>query len=54
MKKTIEELWNEFKQELNINENKDKQSLNSSSSIEDYKNFAKYIKANKCKIKDKK
>ena len=54
MKKTLEELWEEFLLELNESKIESPKVLNITSTTEDYKNFAKYIKVNKCKIKDKK
>jgi len=51
MKKTLEELWNEFLLELNTSKIESTKILNSKSTIEDYKNFAKFIKINNCKIK---
>lgn len=48
--KTQEQLLEEFKKELAENDKKVKQEINKKTDIEKAKEFAKFIKDNKCKI----
>ena len=51
MKKTPKQLWEEFQQELAENDKKVAAEINTKSDEEKAKEFAKFIKDNKCKIK---
>lgn len=50
MKKTPEQLWEEFQQELAENDKKVAAEINTKSDEEKAKEFAKFIKENKCKV----
>ena len=49
MARTIEELLNDFKKELEENDNKVAKEINSKDRVEMSKEFAEFIKKNKCK-----
>ena len=50
MKKTQEQIWEEFQKELKENDKKVKQEANTKSEIEKAKEFAMFIKQNNCKV----
>lgn len=51
MKKTPEQIWEEFQKELSENDKKVREEITKKSEIEKTKEFAKFIKENNCKIK---
>ena len=50
MKKTPEQIWEEFQKELKENDKKVKKEINKKSVEEKAEEFAKFIKDNNCKI----
>ena len=50
MKKTPEQIWEEFQKELKENDRKVKEEINTKSDKEKAKEFAIFIKSNNCKI----
>ena len=50
MKKTPEQIWDEFQKELKENDKKVKEEINKKSDEEKAKEFAMFIKANNCKV----
>ena len=51
MKKTIEEIWNKFQNELTENDKKVAKDEQKKTQIQLSKEFAEFIKNNNCKIK---
>ena len=50
MKKTPEQIWEEFQKELKENNKKVQEEINKQTDEEKLKEFAKFIKKNKCKV----
>lgn len=50
MKKTPEQLWEEFQKELAENDKKVKEEIKKKTDEEKAKDFAKFIKDNECKV----
>ena len=50
MKKTPEQIWEEFQKELIENDKKVQEEINKKTDEEKSKEFAMFIKKNKCKI----
>ena len=50
MKKTPEQIWNDFKKELNENDKKVQEEIKGKSDVQLSKEFAEFIKINKCKV----
>ena len=50
MKKTPEKIWEEFQKELTENDKKVQEEINEKSDKEKSREFALFIKTNKCKI----
>ena len=48
--KTPEQIWKEFQEELAENDKKVQQEINKKTDEEKSKEFAKFIKDNKCKV----
>lgn len=51
MKKTPEQLWEDFQKELKENDKKVQAEINGKTNEEKAKEFANFIKTNKCKVK---
>ena len=51
MKKTSEQIWEEFQKELKENDKKVEKEIYTKTDEEKAKEFAKFIKKNNCKIK---